>query len=68
MGFFESLIREAHMGIDCDWVYTIYDKRDGSFVCNGIEKTMEEAERTAREVLSRLKYKKHYGIIMTMGE
>lgn len=63
MGFFSNLIKKAHQSVDWDYyIYTIYDKRDGSFVCYGVDDTMDGAERTAKEVLSHLKYKKHYCI------
>jgi hypothetical protein len=50
------------------YIYTIYDKRDNSFVCCGVNDTMDGAERTAREILKCLKHKKHYAIAVMKGE
>lgn len=63
MGFFSELIKEAHEAIDYDhYIYIIYDKRDGSCMYYGVCDTMDEADRTAKNILRRFKHKKHYGI------
>lgn len=66
MGFFSELIKEAHEAVEYDYyVYNIYDKRDGNLVCYGVDDTMGGAERRAKDILSRFKHKKHYGIKIT---
>lgn len=66
MGFFSKLIKKAHKAVDYDYyVYTIYDKRDGSRICYGVYDTMDGAEQIAKDMLRRFKHKKHYGIKIT---